>query len=90
MTDKLRVRATDVLITFKPSREVESSVIFYEDKDTADLHYYSVVCVGKDVTSVKKGDTILISWANITPPFFFENVKYGLTDESQIVAVIDY
>jgi hypothetical protein len=48
--------------------------------------------VADAVVDVKVGDTILVNWKNVTPPFesMFDGSRgdYGITDETQVEAIV--
>ena len=66
----------------------------YPDKNSIfnALHYtdyYDVKAVGPDVSIIKPGDVVMVSWARMTPPFTHEGEKYGVTSEKEIWAVVE-
>lgn len=83
---------SDVLLKFKTTEATnltDGGIYVKDDDKMSEYEYYDVQAVGPDVTSVSVGDVIIMSWSKITPPFKHEGDKYGVTDESEIWAIIE-
>ena len=84
----------DILVKMKPKTAVTNSIIYTKESiDNSALQYFEVLKVSPLVRDVRVGDTVVISWKNITPPFesMFDGVRsdYGITDENQIEAIVE-
>jgi hypothetical protein len=83
----------DILVKMIPKTTVQNSLIFTKESiDNSNLQYFSVLKVADAVVDVKVGDTILVNWKNVTPPFesMFDGSRgdYGITDETQVEAIV--
>lgn len=83
----------DILVRNRKKVDVEKSVIYTKESiDDSALQYFEVLSIGPEVTQVKVGDTIVVNWKNITPPFeaTFDGTigEYGITDEDQVECVL--
>lgn len=92
MTD-LKLLRNDILLQrideeVMQKKEGQLIVIpFNKNQDT--LRFYNVLAIGPEVSEVKVGDTLLMNWSEMTPPFAHDNVFYQITDESKVLAVVD-
>lgn len=97
MTDinTLKPLNDDVIIQYYDYNNVSGSSIIIEDKssDEVTTHYCKVLRVSDNVTMVKEGDIIVLSWLNITPPFTVyidgKEEKVHITTEDRILGVVD-
>lgn len=87
-TTRLQPLRNDVVVKHIPKREVEQSTIFFKDTNTDDHEYYKVLKVGPECKYVNEGDTVITTWARITPPFELDEQKIGVTSENELYAVI--
>lgn len=65
------------------------AVLVADNNELQDYQYYEVVAKGNNVKNVDVGDTVLMSWARMTPPIDFHEGKVALTDQKEIVGVIE-
>ena len=82
----------DVLLQFKTSETTnltKGGIYVKDDDSNTDFQYYDVKAVGPDVSSIKPGDVVMVSWARMTPPFTHEGEKYGVTSEKEIWAIVE-
>lgn len=84
----------DILIKLKPEHEVKKSAIYYkEDIDNNKIQHFEVLKVSDNVTLVKVGDIVGISWLNCTSQFdgMFNGVreKMGISDEDQVEFILE-
>ena len=84
----------DILIKLKPECEVRRSAIYYkEDIDNNKIQHFEVLKVAKNVTLVKVGDIVGISWLNCTSQFdgIFDGnrEKMGISDEDQVEFILE-
>lgn len=90
---KIRTLRDDVVLCMRPERDVEKSLIYYEeDVDTKTNQYFEVIGVGPETRIVKPGDVVMCSWMRITPPqdgdLDGKTRKYGVTSEKEILCIV--
>lgn len=89
---KIRPLGKDVLLKFKTTETTnltEGGIYVKDDDSMSNYEFYTVEAVGPDVTVVSVGDTVIMTWAKITPPFKHEGDTFGVTSENEIWAVVD-
>ena len=65
------------------------AVLVADNNELQDYQYYEVVAKGNNVKRVNVGDTVLMSWARMTPPIDFIEGKIALTNQKELVGVVD-
>ena len=65
------------------------SVIVGDNNDLQDYQYYEVMAKGNRVDAVEVGDTVVMSWARMTPPIDFIEGKIALTNQKELVGVVE-
>lgn len=78
----------DVVVEFESNDNYEGSIQLL-DKTPDTVQYFRVLAAGPDAKITKVGDKIYMPWAKITPPFFHEGKKLGVTSEKEIWAIVD-
>ena len=89
---KLKPMNNDVILRHIP--RVESSIIHIEENPSEqDVQRFVVEAVSNSVTSVVVGETVCLSWTRVTSPIDAlkdgKKIKIGITDEKEILYVID-
>lgn len=86
----LRPMHSDVLLR-RVRKYVKESDIFLgaEDVDQTGV-VFEIVAIGQKVKHVSVGEHVLVPWTRVTDPFTYEEERFGITDEKEILAVIDY
>lgn len=85
----LKPFGADLVVERVSDKEANNTFIHIEDDDHTDIQHYRVVRIGPEVTQVDVGDTIIMSWSNITPPFTQDGKKVGITNEREILGVFE-
>lgn len=86
---------SDVLITHVDINEAEKNVIhLIETLDKNENQYFKVLAVSPNVNQVSVGDTVLIPWKRITPPFTLKDKsgtdrRVAVTSDKEILAVVE-
>jgi hypothetical protein len=92
VVDNLRPRRNDVILVHVP-REESKIIHVEENPEQNDLQQFIVARLGNDVKSVEVGELALISWTRVTDPmdgmYKGEKVKFGVTEETEILAIVD-
>lgn len=89
-----RLLKKDILIEMKPKMAVNKGIIHVKESiEESSIQFFTVLLVSPDVTLVKAGDTIAMSWKRITSPFMAEfkgrTVKVGITSEEEVDVVVE-
>lgn len=82
----------DILVKFRTSVDknlTEGGIYIKEDTTHTEYEYYDVVAIGPDVKDVKPGDTIMMSWARMSPPFNHEGNKLAITSVKEVWGVLE-
>ena len=89
MTEYFKPMRSDVLLERIPEPEILNTLIYVPDTDQTDVQQYRVVATGPEVKYLDVGDRVVASWSRMTPPITWDGRKVAVTDEVEILAVID-
>ena len=83
---KLKPIGDKIIVTLIKKDTVTKSGIVLSSADSSEANKAKVVAVGRDVTHVAVGDTILPNWQTAAPTTF-EGDNYYIVKESEIVLI---
>lgn len=88
--ENFRPMNDDVLLEHFDANKLSGNLIYMIEDDTEHKYqYYKVVKTGPKCQAVSIGDTILMHWANMTPPFEIDGRKYAVTSEQEVHAIVE-
>jgi co-chaperonin GroES (HSP10) len=91
MKDDLVLLKRDILVKPLKYQEVhQTSIIVVDDESSKRdaAQFFEVLQVSKEVTMIKKGDTIVIHQGMHTIPMLWEDVMCAITSEDDVLAVL--
>lgn len=88
---KIKLMNEDVLVMLDENEAAfrQGRIIQLKNRNEARLDYCKVLKVSDKVTDVKVGDTVLLSWTNMTPPFLIGTKRVAVTSQERIEGILE-
>lgn len=91
MTDiNFKPLQADILLERVSDQEALKTNIYIKNETDSSIQHYKILAVGPDVKQLNVGDEVILSWSNITPPFEYDGRKMGITNEREVLGVIEH
>lgn len=81
----------DILVQPRKEKDVANEIILVkDDPDQNVLQVFDVIDVGDECKDIAIGDIVVLPWLRVTPPFTIKGYEtYGVTNESEVVAIVE-
>lgn len=87
---EMKMLGADMLVKHRNMNDfTDTDIRLLDNEHKTDLKYFEVLRIGPDVTDVNVGDVVIMPWARVMMPFFYQNERVTITNEAEVWGIIE-